>query len=272
MDFFYYDTEDHVERFIAMLEGVSATIQVLILSHACINVEVPSTSLDLMPAVFPCLRFLVVESWLEIGDTDSEQSVIASLCRAACAVDRLHIIGRYCARVHSFLHAGALQFPAVRFLRYCIVDEGPSADWLTFIAAFPLLEELQISGGNPAPVLHAAMAMDAAAAAGEGVPAWRNLKTLIFLGAHEYIAVRFVQHRARTGHPLAAVTYAGWFGAHAKQVFKTLNVNYTPLRRSMADGHDSTKDWIEYWRMVNGELEFLSLPVSSDSSVPIEIC
>ncbi|GJE98202.1 hypothetical protein PsYK624_144250 [Phanerochaete sordida] len=246
---FYYSQETHIHHFAAVLGSASATLQVLVLREGYFEVDLSPTSLRKMPATFPRLSFLALEAVAEYPN--AEHGVIATLCRAALALERLHIVGTGFSPVHGYLHSGELQFPSVRFLRYYIPED---TNWNNFIPAFPRLEEIQVSGGDPTDMLRSAMSMDVAAARDDGITAWPHLTTLVLFNAHEYIAVRFVQHRARSGHPLSSVTYAGWFGAQAEQTLKALAVAFIPLRKSFADGEDYTKDWIEYWRVASGEL------------------
>lgn len=246
---FHYSQQIHIDHFIAVLGSASATLQVLVLRDGCFDIVLAPASLRKMPANFPRLSFLVIEAVSEY--TNAEYSVTAALCRAARALERLHIVGSGFSPIHGYLHSGELQLPSVRFLRYYIPED---TNWNNLIPAFPRLEEIQVSGGDPTDMLRSAMGMDVAAARDDGVSAWPHLTTLVLFNAHEYIAVRFVQHRARSGYPLSSVTYAGWFGAQAEQTLKALAVAFIPLRKSFADGEDYTKDWIEYWRVVSGEL------------------
>ena len=241
----------NTERFLKVLQVASATLQVLVLRHGCFMLEPSSTVLEaLLNVDLPRLSFLVLESVTDFQD-DSMHCVIPALCRAARALDRLHILGSVLVPVSPLIYSGALQLPTIRFLRYCISDD---TDWHNFILTFPHLEELQISEGDPTMLLKTAMSMDETAVKSGGSMSWLHLRSLVLLGPNEYIALRFVQHRSRVGRPLHDLTYKGWFTPQAQSILKNLNVAFTPVRDSLAHGEDWTKDWIEYWRAVMGEL------------------
>lgn len=259
---FMYEDPDPMDHFVGMLHSASATLEVLILQHGYIILDTPSSTLARLPPAFPRLACLVLQCIFE--HAPPERSFAAALCLRAPVLARLHVVGPEPSSVHTYLHDGVLAFPRVHALRYAI-PAGLRASWPRFVAAFPRLQTLHVSSGDPAPLL--------AAVATLGAPAWPDLRELVLLGAHEYAAVRFVQQRARAGRTLERVGYAGWFGARAQEVFRALGVVYTPARETVADGDDLTMDWVKHRLEVIGQL--LRPPtraISSPSgSVPVEI-
>ncbi|GJE98194.1 hypothetical protein PsYK624_144170 [Phanerochaete sordida] len=267
LNVFRYKQQSQRDRFVSILHSASATLEVLILRRGQFDPTSGSgsASLELMPTIFPRLTFLVLDAIVEY--CDSAHSIVGELCRAAHVLERLHIVRYFPSRVHAYLHSGSLCFPTVRFLRYFVPDQADwdkfipgHTDWHNFIYAFPCLEELQISGGDPTPMIHAAVAMDVAAKGGNGSPAWPRLANLALFGAHEAIAIRFVQHRAAAGHPLSVVAYEGWLLIRTERIFADLNVTFVPLNRWPANGDDYDEDWVEYWHIINGTLPFRRRP------------
>lgn len=243
---FKYTEPAHLDHFADLLRSASETLEVLILRRAYFYLDIPDSTLAHMPTTLPRLACLVIERVLE--DNSADYSIVATLCRNAPALEQLLIVGQEPSHVHTYIHDGALVFPRVRSLRYYVPQSilGSRLCWPRFAAAFPRLQALHISGGNPAPLL--------AAVARLGAPAWPDLRELVILGPHEYSAVRFVQQRACDGRPLERVSYAGWFGVRAQQMFKDLGVTFTPSRETIADGDDFTMDWVKYLLEVDGTL------------------